>query len=309
MTNRTNLPTVTVIVPCYNSADKIRTVLDALAAQTYPVERFSVLVVDDGSTDETAAIAASYPNVEVLTQVNGGSYKARNAGVRHTQSEVLAFTDDDCRPDPNWLSIGVQTLIDSKADLVGGGIQFEYTNPKSVVEMYDANFHLKQEFYVNRMGWAATANLIVYRRVVESVDGFNESTRSGADRVFGMGATSSGFRMVYEPKAIISHPTRATLSELVKKNRRITYGKALLAYKTAHFLPRAFHRFPEGFHEPHLAQLRGFQKLRFHALFYLIEYVRVSCFVSAVISIRRTGQRNIPFRGLSSAGQSLGTSA
>jgi len=308
MTNTTNLPNVTVIVPCYNSGEKIRVVLDALAAQTYPKESYSVLVVDDGSTDRTAAIAASYPNVEVLQQANGGSYKARNAGIRRSRSEVLAFTDDDCRPDPDWLSIGIQTLLDSKADLVGGAVNFEFTNPASVVEMYDANFHLKQEFYVKKMGWAATANLIVYRRVVEAVDGFNESTRSGADRVFGMGATSAGFRIEYEPRAVVNHPTRATLGELLKKNRRITYGKALVAYKPGHFLPRAFHRFPEGFHTQRLDTLRGFHRVRFFGLFYLVEYVRVGCFISAVVSIALQGQRKVPFRGLSGVGRSLGNS-
>lgn len=290
-------PMVSVIVPCFNAARKLPTLLTALKVQTYPSDAYEVIVVDDGSTDATAAVARSH-GVRVLSQVNGGSYKARNTGVRQCRGEIIAFTDDDCSPEPDWLSEGVKALQEADADLAGGRMCFDFSNPKSVVELYDFNFHLKQEFYIFKMGWAVTANLFVRKHVIEAVDGFNEMTRSGADRVFGRTATGAGFKLTYAPKAIVRHPTRRTLKALMSKNVRITFGKALVAYEHVHFLPRGFHLFPPGFHTEEVLSLTGLHRLRFLALYYLVEYTRVLCFAVASGKFAVSGVRKVPFRGL-----------
>lgn len=100
-------PLVTVVIICYNAAPYLAAALDSALAQTYP--RVEVIVVDDGSTDETASIAQSYP-VKYLHQENRGSATARNAGIAHTQGEYVLFLDHDDRLLPRAIEIGVGLL-------------------------------------------------------------------------------------------------------------------------------------------------------------------------------------------------------
>ncbi len=91
-----------IVIPAFEAERVIGACLDALAAQTVPRDFFEVIVVDDGSTDATAA-AASARGATVLRQANAGPAAARNAGARHASGEIVLFTDADCRPEPGWL--------------------------------------------------------------------------------------------------------------------------------------------------------------------------------------------------------------
>ncbi|MGA2448025.1 MAG: glycosyltransferase [Polyangiaceae bacterium] len=287
-----DLPTVDVVIPCFNAERSIGGLLRALERQTYPKHIRRVVVVDDGSTDGTAAVVAGFPDVVLLRKANGGSYAARNAAMRLLRSEVIAFTDDDCTPDPDWLLAGVNALVRSGAELVGGGVRMVFTDPSSNLELYDANFHLKQEYYVNRVHFAATANLFVYRSVLESLNGFDERLRSGGDRTFGQAAYAAGYRIHYAPEALISHPTRATLRQLLVKIRRITHGKAASTFEWRHLLPRGFGNFPPGFHIPEVERLRGWRRLRFVAFHYFVDAFRIACLVEARASMALDGRKD-----------------
>jgi hypothetical protein len=93
-------PRMSVVVCSYNGASLIRDCLEGLREQTYP--DYEVIVVDDGSTDATAAIATSY-GVQVISTENQGLSSARNVGLEAATGEIVAYTDDDARPDPDWL--------------------------------------------------------------------------------------------------------------------------------------------------------------------------------------------------------------
>jgi glycosyltransferase involved in cell wall biosynthesis len=298
------LPRVTVIVPCFNAAGRIRVLLDAMQQQSYPQELYRLVIVDDGSTDETREIVASYPGVTLLRQKNGGSYKARNTGIRQSSGEIIVFTDDDCRPEPDWLRRGVDAFFDPEVDLVAGRVKIESRDPRSLIELFDANFHLKQELYVRTMRWAVTANLFVRRRVLEALNGFNEALRSGGDRAFGRAATAAGHKLVYVPEAAVNHPTRRKLSGLVKKVSRIANNTAFQGFRQ--FLPRSMSKFPPGFHLPEVLALRGVRKWQFRALFYLLELVRVVALAGSLVVSAVTGRNRTAFRGLHSAERSDG---
>ena len=102
-------PLVSVIVPLYNGMRFLRRALDSIATQDYrPVE---TIVIDDGSTDESASIAQSYPGVRYFSQANQGVARARNAGIAASTGQLLTFLDQDDEWSPNKLSRQVEHLL------------------------------------------------------------------------------------------------------------------------------------------------------------------------------------------------------
>lgn len=104
-------PRVSVIIPTYNHQGLLRETLQSLAQQTYPRDRFEVIVVDDGSTDGTAAIAAeTFPfALRLVRQSNQGDAMGRNVGAQHSDADILVFLDDDIVVEPDYLTYLVQT--------------------------------------------------------------------------------------------------------------------------------------------------------------------------------------------------------
>ncbi|MBN1441355.1 MAG: glycosyltransferase family 2 protein, partial [Planctomycetes bacterium] len=96
-------PFISVIVPARNASATLPGCLLALRAQSYPRDRFEVIVVDDGSTDNTAAVAAKFW-ARVISIPPSGPAVARNRGVKESKGEILLFTDADCAPTPGWIS-------------------------------------------------------------------------------------------------------------------------------------------------------------------------------------------------------------
>ena len=94
-------PFVSVIVCSYNGGHTLAACLDSLGKLNYPA--YEVILVDDGSTDDTAYVAAQFPSVRYIHQTNHGLSHARNAGAAAAKGEVLAYTDSDCMADVDWL--------------------------------------------------------------------------------------------------------------------------------------------------------------------------------------------------------------
>lgn len=215
------LPFVSIIVPVKNEALRLPSVVGALRALDYPKDRYEIIIADNGSTDGTLEIAHELL-VVVCQQPRGGSYAARNKGISIAQGEILAFTDGDCTPHPGWLSAGVARLS-SGPDLVAGAINF-ISHKDTIAHRFDRKFFLQQERWVQEKGTGATANLFVKRTVIEKTGGFSEALSSGGDFAFCRAASAAGFSIVFEPQAIVDHPTRG-FSAILRKARRIGSGK------------------------------------------------------------------------------------
>lgn len=102
-------PRVSVIVPCFNQAPFLAEAVESVLAQTYP--SIELIVVDDGSDDNTAAVASRYEQVRYLHQANRGAPSARNAGLEASRGEMVAFLDSDDRLLPDAIELGAETLI------------------------------------------------------------------------------------------------------------------------------------------------------------------------------------------------------
>ncbi len=222
MTDLADLPFVSVVVPLLNDERRIAGCLRALLSQTYPRERYEVIVVDNGSTDGSCIAVRLFPVTLLSETATRGSYAARNVGLRRARGEIYAFTDSDCTPAPGWLAEGVRA-IQAGADLAGGNVRFVFSPRPSGAEIQDAIANLRVERYIREEGAAVTANLFVRAAVFAAVGPFASGLGSGGDKLLTQAATRAGYRLVYAPAAEVAHPTRR-LAALLKKQYRVGRG-------------------------------------------------------------------------------------
>src|SRR5262249_28067826 len=104
------MPIISVIIPCYNSARFLSETIESVIAESYP--NLEIIVVDDGSTDSSAHIAAHYPGVRCLRQPNLGVAAARNNGLRSSTGDYIVFLDYDDRLVPGALKTNLKCLLD-----------------------------------------------------------------------------------------------------------------------------------------------------------------------------------------------------
>lgn len=223
-------PFVSVIIPVYNDALRIVKAIEALQGQSFPADRYEVIVVDNGSTDATKEVVAKYP-VRLFEETETQSpYAARNKGISEAQGEVLAFTDSDCVPQPNWIEAGVAALESSGVGLVGGHIRFRLSPRASCAEYYDAICNVRMKENIESRGVCYTGNLFVRKEVVADIGAFPQYLRSGGDVYFTSRASAAGYKIVFATDAVVEYPARQLLG-LLRKALRTGKGKVSLLQK------------------------------------------------------------------------------
>ena len=218
---------VSVIIPVFNDP-RLGECLDALARQSLPVEDFEVIVVDNGSEKPQRELVESYPFARWAEESTPGSFAARNTALPMVQGEILAFTDSDCVPDPEWLSTGVAAIRAAEKPInIAGGIRVfpAKEGAPTAVELLDMALAFDQELNVTDGGYAVTANLIAPPGAFERVGSFNQELLSGGDGEWCRRAGEAGIETVYVPESIVSHPARDSLAEVIRKRRRVIGGR------------------------------------------------------------------------------------
>lgn len=228
-------PSVSVIVPVYNDPVGIRKVLTALIGQSYPSRDYEIVVADNGSSDSTPGIARDYQMQHpdrvrlVVEDTIRSSYAARNRGIQTARGETLAFTDADCLPQPTWIASGVKALLAHSARCGGGRITFVYRSTRpNVFEYFDSARKLDQKSYVERVGFAATANMFASKELFARLGPFRSDLISGGDYEFGRRVTKAGEGIVFIPGAVVQHPARCTFRAVGKKSIRVARGQRQL---------------------------------------------------------------------------------
>ncbi len=207
-----------VIIPHYNDAVRLDRCLAALTRQD--MTGCEVVVVDNGSTEDLAAIRQRFPQVRFVTEPRKGAAHARNRGVQETTAPDLFFLDADCVPAPDWLSVARQAV--RRGDLVGGGIDVfdETPPPRSGAEAFETVFAFDYKDYIENKGFSVTANLLTTRAVFLSVGDFIDGLSE--DMEWCLRARDKGYRIMLAEDLRVLHPTRSDWPALVRKFRRIT---------------------------------------------------------------------------------------
>jgi GT2 family glycosyltransferase len=212
---------VSVVVPHLNDYDNLDACLTLLEAQSFPGDRTEIIVADNGSArglDAVRRIVGS--RGRVIEVAERGAGPARNAGVRASRGEAIAFIDSDCRPDKRWLEEGLAEL--KLADFVGGRIDVLVEDPRrmTAAEAFESVFAFRNERYVEKLNFTVTASMFVWRSVFDAVGGFVNGVPE--DKDWCVRARRQGYRIRFAPNSITGHPARRTMPELKRKWRRLT---------------------------------------------------------------------------------------
>lgn len=221
---------VSVIVPAYNAERTIAQCIESVLAQETR-EQFEVIVVDDGSTDGTAKVAARYEGVRVLRQPNSGAGVARNLGARDAKGDILCFIDADCVATPGWMDAlvgairagadGVKgALLTNQRELVARFTQVEYE------EKYDRMRRRDRIDFID-MGSAA------YRRDVMlglGKGGFDTRYPGASveDQELSFRLAKLGCDLRFVPEAVVYHRHPTTLRAYARRKFNIGRWKVLV---------------------------------------------------------------------------------
>jgi glycosyltransferase involved in cell wall biosynthesis len=171
-------PKISVIIPAKNEATLLGFCLDAIKKQSYPKNCFEIILVDNGSIDETVQIAKTF---DCLVLDGSGLTIAglRNLGVKFSTGEILAFLDADCVPEENWLQQILLRLL-SKNCITGSRCDIPIKNPTWIEQAWYAN----RQNQTIEVGYINSGNLAVFKNDFEKIGGFNEKLETGEDSEF-----------------------------------------------------------------------------------------------------------------------------
>lgn len=223
-------------IPCFNAAKTIRFCLEAIFRQDYPSQE--VVVIDDGSADETVRLAKQYPVRIISHNENRGLAAARNTAVRNMHTEFIASLDADCAPEPEWLSRIMGRFV--SPETAGAGGKLLEADSSSVFDLW-RSVHMKQCWEDDDVfpPFLFGSNAVFRREALINVGLYDENYKSNYEDVdICSRLKEAGYVFVYEPKAIARHLRRDDICSILN-----SYWKWNLAY----YEKEKYYRHPENF--------------------------------------------------------------
>lgn len=229
-------PFFTIIIPTYERPAQLATCLRSLARLDYPLDRFEVIVVNDGGTSSLASAVEQVRgrlNVKLIEQKNTGPAGARNFGATRARGEFLAFTDDDCEPDAGWLRAFADHFARTPDRLVGGRTlnalpHNPYTETsQKIIETVYAHFNAdpcEARFF-------ASNNFAISAERFRAMKGFDETFITSEDREICARWRARGGALTYAPEAVVRHSHHLTLATLWRQH--FGYGRGALRFHRA----------------------------------------------------------------------------
>ena len=224
-------PMVSIVVASFNGARTLKACLDSLFRLHYP--NYEVILLDDGSTDETPQIAALYPGLIYLRQENLGLSSARNAGIEKARGEIVAFTDSDCRADEDWLyylagdlqsgnfaGIGGPNFLPPEDSWIAGAVMVSPGGPAHVMLTDRLAEHIPG------------CNMAFYKSALDEVGRFDPIFRKAGDDVdLCWRLQQAGYQIGFSPSGFVWHYRRSTLRAYLTQQKGYGAAEALLVHK------------------------------------------------------------------------------
>lgn len=219
---------ISVIIPAYNAAATIEECIEALQYQTVPRTQYEIIVVDDGSRDNTREIVERY-DVKLVSQSNQGPGAARNHGISQASGEIVLFTDADCAPTVNWVEemvkpfenleiVGVKGVYQTRQrELIARFVQIEYE---------DKYAKTRKDQYIDFVDTYSAG----YRKTVfEDYGGFDPifPMAAGEDIEFSHRLAERGCKMVFAPQAIVYHQHPDSLSKYLRRKFYVGFWRVV----------------------------------------------------------------------------------
>ncbi len=230
-----NYPSISIVIPNYNSSSTLKGCIKAVKAMHYP-KPFEILVIDDGSTDGSQKILKGIKGIKVLAKKkNEGKARALNEGIRMVKGELVACIDADTFPEKDVLEKMAAMFADEKTGAVTGFIKVH--NPKSILQKiqaveYTVAFGLLQKVlsYLNGV-FVTPGPMSIYRRkLLIDLGGYDE-TNLTEDMEIAFRLQNHGYRIKNCPEATIPTEVPETLGQLIRQRTRWYRGKFVNSFK------------------------------------------------------------------------------
>lgn len=198
-----------VIVPAFNAEKTIGKCLEALSKQ--PFREFEIIVVDDDSADNTAGAAEKFSKARVVKQRHGGPAFARNNGAKAAKGEILVFTDSDCIAEEGWLEEMIKPF--EKKEVAGVQGRYKCRQKELVARLIQLEIEQSYEKMrkMDSIDFIGSYSAAYRKNVFAQLKGFDTSfpIASGEDTDFSFRVNEAGYKMVFNPKAVVyhTHPT------------------------------------------------------------------------------------------------------
>jgi cellulose synthase/poly-beta-1,6-N-acetylglucosamine synthase-like glycosyltransferase len=234
---QSSLPFVSVIVPALNCAGDVQGFAESMQKQNYPADRFEVIVVDNGSSDDTFERVRA-AGLIALQRKEKGRARALNTGVMAARGEIIMTTDLSCRAEPHWMRAVVETFAaHPEAGCVAGEIKLLRTTGGVVIDFQERSNYMSPLLALNRtslpfMPFADGANASFRKRVFDEIGGFEESFVKAADveicyRMFVL----TDYTLVFNRSALMWEPGEPSLRALLHQRFRMGIGWNLIRMK------------------------------------------------------------------------------
>ncbi|WP_194778584.1 glycosyltransferase [Pararhodonellum marinum] len=218
-----------IIIPVYRDLTRLKSCLDKFEKLSHPGFNFEVIVINNDPDNPVLGLnPKQYPySLKEIYEPIPGSYAARNKGIQESEGKILVFTDSDCLPADDWLTLAFNHFSKDENQDIGiltGPVPLFFKNPNflSDAELYEKYTGFTTESYAKE-GHAITANWFSPASVINEFGGFNHKLKSNGDSELS-GRISEKYRIVYIPNLIVHHPARYYTDELVNKYKRLLGG-------------------------------------------------------------------------------------
>ncbi|MEA3337831.1 MAG: sugar transferase [Chloroflexota bacterium] len=219
---------ISVVVPAHNATSTLDECLRALVDQTVPRADYEVIVVDDGSLDNTSEVAARYQadGVQLVRQQNQGPSGARNAGVAHSSGTMLLFTDSDCAPKRDWIERMLTAFDD--VELMGAKGTYLTRQRSKVARFVQAEYEDRYDRMrgQDQIDFIDTYSAAYRRDVFLQNGGFDTSIKYLEDQEFSFRLAEKGYKLGFVPEAQVYHHHDQDILEYFERKFNIGVWKA-----------------------------------------------------------------------------------